>query len=258
MDQQERAELINRSNYWGIISPKDALKVLSTAVYWKGAPNAGWFLWECTSRTSFASPTRASLVEDSYVLVVTQLYSVRENEFYVRKRTSHFGMNTAIGVYERFKFDVDAFSVYIVKSSRDGRYYEFSDKKVMNHLSETGIPNDEEYQQLFSSSTLSEAIEHARMRLPSFARMLVHQCPPFAASICPAIPRFLSYRYVKESYYRSSTHCVNRVWSLQNLCLFFLKNYLKIYRSQYRGPHLPKKLETLIIQMRAVIGSCEE
>jgi hypothetical protein len=242
MDKRERAELINRPNYWGIIGRRDAMHILSNVADRKGTSNAGWFVWECTK----SNPATAFLDVNSYCVAVTQLYSVRKNKFYVRK--THSGLSPALGVYETFKYDVDAYTLYIVRSPRDGRYYEFGDKKAL-HLCR--IPYDKEYRQMFSSSTLSKAIERARLRFHSFARMLVHQCPPLAASICPAVSRFVSYNQRTKS-------CVNRVWSLQSLCLFFVKNYLKVYRSSsYRGPHLPKKIETLIRQMRAVIETNE-
>jgi hypothetical protein len=239
MDPHERAELINRTNYWGIIGRKDAMHILSNVANWNGTPNAGWFIWECVHGRNGTTPPD----DDSYSIAVTQLYSVRKNQFYVRKALSYYGLSPALGVYETFKYDVDAYTLYIVRSPRDGRYYEFGDKKALQNPCR--IPYDKEYRQMFSSSTLNKAIERARLRFHSFARMLVHQCPPLATSTCPAISRFISLNQRNKSR-------VNRVWSLQSLCLFFVKNYLKVFRSSYRGPHVPKKIETLISQMRAV------
>src|SRR5579862_485558 len=107
MNQRERAVLINRTNYWGIIGPRDAMHVLSNVASWKKLPNAGWFVWECTNGSSI-TPNPTSIPDNSYAVAVTQLYSVRENKFYVRKKASHFGVSTALGVYEQLKYDVDA------------------------------------------------------------------------------------------------------------------------------------------------------
>jgi hypothetical protein len=246
MNQRERAELISRPNYWGIISSEDVMELLYNVSRWRQRPNAGWFLWECTNG-SFLSPrsNSASRIGDDYTLAVTQLYSVCGDGLYVRKKTTDFGRNTGLELYGFLERDVDAYTVYIVKSSKDGRYYEFADYSSMYHCR---IPNDDiEYRQWYSHDTLDDAIENARSKFHLFARMLFYSTRPI---YCPMISRFISFNSETKS-------CVKRVWSLQNLCLFFVKNYLKIYRPPYTGPHLPERIKKLIVSMRAVI-ECNE
>src|SRR5579862_4190524 len=97
LNQSERAELINRTNYWGIASSEDVMHVLRRASRWRQFPNAGWFLWECANGTFlFPRLNPTSLIGDSYTLAVTQLYSVCGDGLYVRKKTTDFGRNTGL------------------------------------------------------------------------------------------------------------------------------------------------------------------
>jgi hypothetical protein len=242
MDQCERVELINRTNYWGIASSVDVMHLLRNVSRWRQHPNTGWFLWECTNGSFLSRRSNsASPIGDGYTLAVTQLYSVCGDGLYVRKKTTDFGRNTGFELYGFLERDVDAYTVYIIKSTEDGRYYEFADYTSMYHCR---IPSGNiEYRQWYSHDSLDEAIENARMKFHLFARMLFYSTRP---AYCPMISRFISFNTETKS-------CVKRVWSLQNLCLFFVKNYLKIYGPPYIGPHLPERIKKLIGRMNAVV-----
>jgi hypothetical protein len=257
MNQCERAELINRLNYWGIIDAEDVRHVLFNVTDWTGLPNSGWFLWEPANKSLSLSPHIESVVvnDDSYILGITHLHEVVSENGKKRSAFSDFDRYYADGGRFRLLLNgVDAYTVYIVKSNADRRYYEFSEHTT--RLYRNRIPNSEEYRQMYSSRTLNEAIECVvRMDVHTPFRKMQRECkwwmtppiPPPPQIICPAIPRFIRFN-------KQSNSCTNRVWSLKSLCLFFVKNYWKIYgSSQYMGPHLPQRIKTLISDMRVVV-----
>jgi hypothetical protein len=239
MNQCERTDLINRTNYWGISRRRCISVILKNISTWKNIPNTGWFLWECPSR-SFNRPT-----DVRFALAVTQMYSVYGDQRYVKKIiSSRSGKNKGLEIASYTIDNAEAYTVYILKSETDGRYYELGDRKSMHRCR---IPyDDEKYKQMFSSSTLDEAIERATARFQDFARMLYFPSP---AAYCPPISRFISFNDSEKS-------CVNRVWTLQKLCLFFVQSYWKI-DTIYNGPHLPKKIKYLLLRMCAV-NECSE
>jgi hypothetical protein len=241
MNQCDRAELINRSNYWGVIDTEDVMNVLLNVSDWTGLPNAGWFLWEAANKSSPLFPRLTPIVveDDSYILGITHLHEVVSENGKKRSDFDHASGQR----FEMLLYGVDAYTVYIVKSNTDKCYYEFSEHtKWMYH---NKIPNCEEYRQMYSSRTLNEAIERVvRMGIHKLCMTPILHPQRFAY---PVIPRFIRFN-------KQFSSCTNSVWSLKSLCLFFVKNYLKIYgSSQYIEPHLPQGIKFLISDMKAVV-----
>jgi hypothetical protein len=236
MQQSERVDLINRSNYWGITNASVVFNLVENLAHWKTAPNAGWFLWECESKKQ---------QKHGLVLAVTQLYSVDGNNRYVTKTLNLYSSNnkrTGLEISRPLTYNTEAYTVYILKSPTDGRYYEVGDS-VMR------IPRNRNqgYKQMFSSSTLDVAIESASLRFRDFARMLYF---PSSATYCPRIPRFISVNEHERT-------CVNRIWSLQKLCLFFLRSYIKTDEECVKLP-LPEKIKKSCISISALTECNEE
>jgi hypothetical protein len=232
MDHSERAKVINRSNFWGTMI--GLTKLLCSISKWNNVPNTGWFLWE--TRTS----------SGHYALALTQLYSVYEDNRYIKKITYYnngcrgFTFRSRFSTFpDAFTTSLDSFTTYILKSTIDGRYYELpSYIDMYNHI----IPDSEHYRLIFSSSTLDEAIERARTRYQDIAHRSYFSSP---STCCPPISRFISFNASKNS-------CVNRVWSLRDMCLFYVQNYfeIKFHDKRCKSVNLhrvPKKIQNILI-----------
>jgi hypothetical protein len=203
MDQNDRAQLIDRPYYWGreLSFGSNAFHLLRIISKWSNVPDVGWFLYEVQTFS-----------DNILALALTHLYRVTGHKQYFQKNGFR---RKGIRLSDYISFSpLEDFTTYILKSETDGRYYELSTASDMRNCR---IPNCETYKQVFSSSTLDEAIERARNRFPGFARMFY---TPGPVTCSPPISRFISFNVNKNT-------CVNKVWTLKNLCLFIVRNYIK-------------------------------
>jgi hypothetical protein len=233
MDESERVELINRSNYWGILTFSEVEEILHYIRRLNLCPSTGWFLWETKCVTSVNG-------QHNVAVALTQLRCVTSHGHYVSKMDCLTGSGFQVAKFR--PGNPDTYTVYIVKSPRDGRYYEYKDLEMV-FLGQ--MFTSKNYAERYSSDTLSDAIECILLRYSTYEELTywpgkAHNCEPFS--------RFVSVCYNRDS--KNRPH-IPKLWSLQHLCLFFLRNYLRIY-DHYDEPRLPKTFVDMIVGMSAV------
>jgi hypothetical protein len=217
----ERAELINRSNYWGILSFEDVEQILQYIKRLNFWPSTGWFLWETHDAA----------------IALTQLRCVSRHGYYISKMKAL----SSSGFYiSRFQIgDPDTYTVYIVKSPFDDRYYEYRDLRLI-YQGDKSVSTT--YKESYSSTTLNAAIDRILLRYSMYDHLSywsgkAHACNPFS--------RFIS--VVCDS--QNPRPHIPKCWSLQQLCLFFIRNYKGLYNYERR---LPQLLVDMIFGMSAV------
>jgi hypothetical protein len=229
MDESERAKLINRSNYWGILNFREVDRILQYIKRLNLCPSTGWFLWETECATSDSG-------QRNLAVAVTQLRCVTSHGEYVSKMECRSGSGFQIA---RFRpGNPDTYTVYIVKSPSDGRYYEYKDQELVYH---GRMFKSTTYAKRYSSSTLNGAIKCILLRYSAYEQLIYwpgksHACEPFS--------RFVSVCDSKRPH-------IPKLWSLQDLCVFFIRNYLRI-SEHYDEPRLPKLFVDMISGMSAV------
>jgi hypothetical protein len=225
MDDSDRVELINRKEYWGILSFQDVESILQNIRRLNLCPSTGWFLWEtkCISKDG----------KHNVAVALTQLRCITSHGYYITK------MDRGLEVSKYHSANPDAYTVYIVKSPVDGRYYEYNQLALVY----TGylIVNSSTFTTRYSSSTLDKAIKRILLRYSMFEHFTYWPGP---SHICKPLSRFTSVCDSKHPH-------VPKLWSLQNLCLFFIRNYLLIY-DHYSEFRLPQLLVDMISRMNAV------
>jgi hypothetical protein len=230
MQDSERVELINRKEYWGILSFEDVETILQNIQRLNQCPSSGWFLWETKCISSDNG-------QHNVAVALTQLRCITSHGEYISKMDCLAGMGFIVSKY--LSGNPDAYTVYIVKSPLNGRYYEYKDLDLVftGHFIYDSCYT---YINRYSSNTLNEAIERILTRYMIYEQLTYWYT---ASHACEPVSRFAS---VCDS---EQTH-VPKLWSLQQLCLFFIRNYLRIY-DFYEESRLPQTIVKLIVRMNA-------
>jgi hypothetical protein len=230
MEQNERNELINRSNYWGILDFKEVEEILQYIRRLNRCPSTGWFLWETKCVSSVDNG------QHNVAVALTQLRCVTSHGQYVSKMNCLSGSGFQVAKFR--SGNVDTYTVYIVKSPRDGRYYEYKDLGMVK-LGEMFISKT--YKVRYSTATLNNAIKRILLRYSMYEQLIYW---PGQSHVCEPFSRFVSVCDSKRPH-------IPKLWSLQQLCLFFIRNYLRVY-DHYEEPRIPKIFVDMIIGMSAV------
>jgi hypothetical protein len=271
MMERQRAELVNRKNYWGVLNFDQANQIIFDIISsdkGRAGKRSGWFLWEYACSIIVDEKLHRHLI-----VVITFVH----NNITKSGRSDCVMDCFEIKDYYDYLPHTDEHSVYIFQNERDGCYYptlNFDHAKKREF-----VPCGVFDSATASVSTLREAIHIVRMTYNRF----VFDCEAELLQIVKTthdmrrrselIPFAIAFRNQRcLPYSRFIGVCKNtkrslpRVWSLQELCAFTVRNYLsrygygaKHYLSFAAAVALPRKIKDIISKAGALqISTTEE